>query len=73
MSTLAHCMYCGLQIVNRGDPDMGGNHEVRWVHVPGGYTVCYPQRAVTSPRAAPHPDGALAYRPDCPQCTRKES
>lgn len=51
------CMYCGTEIEDRGDPDMGGNHRAKWVHVPGGYTICYPQRAVSSPRAAPHPDG----------------
>jgi hypothetical protein len=46
------CANCGLEIENRGDPDMGGNHEIRWVHVPGGYTVCNPQQP-NSPGATP--------------------
>jgi hypothetical protein len=46
------CANCGLEIENRGDPDMGGNHEIRWVHIPGGYTICHPQQP-NSPRATP--------------------
>ena len=46
------CARCGLEIENRGDPDMGGNHHARWVHVPGGYTICHPWEP-DSPRAAP--------------------
>lgn len=40
------CVHCGIEVENRGDPDMGGNHEIRWVHTPGGYQHCYPQSPV---------------------------
>lgn len=48
------CLHCGREIANKGQPDMGGNHEILWVHVPG-ITVCHPQQAATSPRAEPAP------------------
>jgi len=31
---------------------MGGNHEILWMHVPGG-TACNPQQGADSPRAEP--------------------
>lgn len=31
---------------------MGGNHEILWMHVPGG-TVCHPQQGADSTRAEP--------------------
>jgi hypothetical protein len=43
---------CGKEIEDRGTPNMGGLPHVKWVHVPGGYTVCYPQQP-NSPRAEP--------------------
>lgn len=46
------CATCGLEIENRGDPDMGGRHEIRWVHVRSG-TACRPQDGADSPRATP--------------------
>jgi hypothetical protein len=57
------CANCGREIENRGDPDMGGNHEIRWVHVPGGYTICHPQQP-NSPRATPGP--AVEAQPEVP-------
>ena len=76
----ATCAHCGREIENRGDPSMDGNHEVRWVHVPGGYTVCFPQQAATSPRATPaQPGGETEARvsqsepvPDTPRCTNPD-
>jgi hypothetical protein len=56
------CANCGREIENRGDPDMGGNHEIRWVHVPGGYTVCNPQQP-NSPRATPAAPAQPAKEP----------
>ena len=47
------CAHCGLEVEDRGHPFMDGNHEVRWVHVPGGYAVCHPQRPADSSRATP--------------------
>lgn len=47
------CRHCSEEIANKGQPSMGGNHEILWVHVPGGYTPCYPQQGADSPRAEP--------------------
>lgn len=47
------CAHCGLEVENRGEPSMDGNHHVLWVHVPGGYSVCFPQQSASSPRATP--------------------
>lgn len=55
------CATCGQEIEDRSDPDMAGRHTPRWVHVPGGYQVCYPQQ-LPSPRAAP------AVEPRDPSC-----
>ncbi|MFE1272095.1 hypothetical protein [Streptomyces sp. NPDC058758] len=49
----ARCQHCGREVEDRGDPSMDGNHRVLWVHVPGGYTLCNPQQAAHSTRAAP--------------------
>ena len=46
------CAHCGLDVENRGEPSMDGNHHVLWVHVPGG-TLCDPQQAAHSTRATP--------------------
>lgn len=46
------CLHCHQQIDNHGDPDMGGNHHTRWVHIPGGHSICFPQQK-NSPRAEP--------------------
>jgi hypothetical protein len=46
------CAHCGLPVENRGDPNPFGPWEVRWVHVPGGYSMCNPQQP-GSPRAEP--------------------
>lgn len=43
---------CGKDIEDRGTPNMGGPPHVKWVHVPGGYTLCDPQQP-NSPRAKP--------------------
>ncbi|MGV9278034.1 hypothetical protein [Streptomyces griseosporeus] len=34
---------------------MDGNHEIKWVHVPGGYRACFPQHGARSPLASPFP------------------
>jgi hypothetical protein len=47
------CAHCGLEVEDRGDPNMGGPAHVKWVHTAGGYTVCFPQRGADSPRAEP--------------------
>lgn len=46
------CANCGIEVENRGDLSMDGNHHVRWVHARGGYAICYPQQP-DSPRAVP--------------------
>lgn len=48
-----NCVHCGLDVENRGEPSMDGNHEIKWVHVPGGYRACYPQQGARSPLALP--------------------
>lgn len=47
------CAHCWREIENRGTPNMGGPSRDNWVHVPGGFTVCFPQRGADSPRAEP--------------------
>jgi hypothetical protein len=37
------CRHCGRTVENRHEPSMGGPGYDKWVHVPGGYTICYPQ------------------------------
>lgn len=32
---------------------MDGNHHVHWVHIPGGYSICYPQEPGSPFRATP--------------------
>ena len=55
--TLPRCVNCGLEAENRGTPSMGSAGYDNWVHVPGGYAVCFPQQP-NSPRATPAaPDG----------------
>lgn len=49
MRDIERCMHCGLEIEDRGDP----LHEPRWVHIDWGGMYCYPQRAASSPQAAP--------------------
>lgn len=63
------CTFCAEEIENRSDPDMGGPSRDNWVHIPGGYTPCYPQRGADSPHATP----AVRYRPDCSVCRAKEA
>ena len=46
------CAHCWREIENRGAPSMDGNHHVHWVHIPGGFQYCFPQRP-DSPRAEP--------------------
>jgi hypothetical protein len=46
------CRHCGKEIANKGQPSIGGNHEVLWAHVPGG-TACDPQQGADSSRAEP--------------------
>lgn len=49
------CAHCWRLVENRGAPNMGGPQHDHWVHVPGGFTVCSPQRGGDSPRAEPKP------------------
>jgi hypothetical protein len=51
------CAHCSREIENRGTPNMGGPAHDNWVHVPGGFQPCFPQRGADSPRAEPrqHP------------------
>lgn len=50
--TYPSCAHCGLEIEDRGDPNPFGPWEVRWVHIDGGYSICFPQQP-GSPRAEP--------------------
>lgn len=56
------CAHCWREIENRSTPNMGGPSRDNWVHVPGGFTVCFPQRGADSPRAEPKP--AAVAQPD---------
>lgn len=47
------CAHCGREIVDKSEPNMGGPPWENWVHDPGGFTACYPQRGGDSPRAEP--------------------
>ncbi|WP_200309568.1 hypothetical protein, partial [Streptomyces adelaidensis] len=47
------CAHCWREIENRGTPNMGGPQRDHWVHVPGGFAPCFPQRGADSPRAEP--------------------
>jgi hypothetical protein len=49
------CANCWREVENRSTPNMGGPSRDNWVHVPGGFTVCFPQRGADSPRAEPKP------------------
>jgi hypothetical protein len=50
---IAECANCWREIENRGDPNMGGPTRAHWVHIPGGFTVCFPHCGADSPRAEP--------------------
>jgi hypothetical protein len=47
------CANCWRVVENRSVPNMGGPSRDNWVHVPGGFTPCFPQRGADSPRAEP--------------------
>lgn len=47
------CAHCGRGIIDKSEPNMGGPPRENWVHDPGGFTACYPQRGGDSPRAEP--------------------
>ncbi|GGU84425.1 hypothetical protein GCM10010275_19350 [Streptomyces litmocidini] len=49
------CAHCGLEIEDRGHPFIQehSNWYSIWVHVPGGYSVCFPQQGAASTRATP--------------------
>jgi hypothetical protein len=49
------CANCWREVENRSTPNMGGPPHDNWVHVPGGFTACFPQRGADSPRAEPRP------------------
>lgn len=46
------CAHCWRLVENRGTPNMGGPPHDNWVHVPGGFQPCFPQKP-NSPRAEP--------------------
>lgn len=56
------CKNCGAHIEDRGHPyiQVDSNWYSNWVHVPGGYSMCYPQLGGDSPRATPDD-----HDPDC--------
>lgn len=49
------CAYCGLEVEDRGHPVIQehSNWYPIWVHTPGGYTACDPQKGASSTRATP--------------------
>ena len=47
------CANCWRVVENRSTPNMGGPSRDNWVHVPGGFQPCFPQRGADSPRAEP--------------------
>ncbi|MEU0317080.1 hypothetical protein [Nocardioides sp. NPDC006273] len=49
------CAYCGLEVEDRGHPliQEHSNWYPIWVHVPGGYSACHPQKGAASTRATP--------------------
>jgi hypothetical protein len=49
------CAHCWREVENHSEPNMCGPAHDNWVHVPGGFTVCFPQRGADSPRAEPAP------------------
>jgi len=49
------CAHCGLEIEDKAAPSIDGRQKPHWAHVPGGYSICYPQQASKSPRAEPAP------------------
>ncbi|WP_327376225.1 hypothetical protein OG393_21100 [Streptomyces sp. NBC_01216] len=60
------CAHCGLEIEDRGHPliQEHSNWYSIWVHVPGGYSVCFPQQGASSPRATPAVGRQPATQPD---------
>lgn len=48
------CVNCGQEVENKATPHMGGPGRDNWVHVPGSYEPCHPQRGADSPRAEPN-------------------
>lgn len=48
------CMHCDREIEDKSRPSMDGSHSPQWVHVLGGYSICYPQHAKTSTHAEPN-------------------
>ncbi|MFD6490319.1 hypothetical protein [Streptomyces sp. NPDC060188] len=61
------CANCWRLVENRGTPNMGGPPHDNWVHVPGGFQSCFPQRGADSPRAEPRP--AVVSQPVEPEAT----
>ena len=65
-----YCTFCAGDIENRSEPNMGGPSRDNWVHIPGGYTPCFPQRGADSPHAepeltvVPQPETVHACPPD---------
>jgi hypothetical protein len=59
------CAHCGLEIEDRGHPVVQEHSTWYsiWVHVPGGYSVCFPQKGADSPRAIPAVGGQDAGQP----------
>lgn len=55
MTSPLTCRHCLREIEDKADPCMSGAWPPRWVHVPGGYSICFPQER-NSPRAEPQQD-----------------
>jgi hypothetical protein len=49
----AECAHCWREIENRATPSMGSPARDHWVHIPGGFQVCFPPKGAESPRAEP--------------------
>lgn len=47
------CANCWRVVENRSVPNMGSLSRDNWVHIPGGFQSCFPQRGADSPRAEP--------------------
>lgn len=52
MTAPTPCAHCGREVEDRAAPSMDGRGRARWVHVSGGYSVCFPQQP-SSPHATP--------------------
>lgn len=66
MIDVRYCRWCGKEVEDKAEPGMGGPRPLRWVHYPGGYSICFPQQS-GSPRAEPEERVAPEVTED-PKC-----